>query len=217
METSLLRREKQVGNAWSFWFSRPDGFVFQGGDYTELALDKAGERRWFSIAAGPQEKDLQFCIKIADQHSTFKQGLLDLKPTQTAHLSPPMGNFNVPNQPDKLLFIAGGIGITPFRSILLEEAHRHIGHDIVLFYTARSAQHLFLNEISTDIKLIKHISGSKRLTLPDILAAVPDASERMIYLAGPEPMMEQYHEQLLTQAHPRWRLRLSYFTGYNEL
>lgn len=220
MQSKFLRRHQELEDAWSFWFSKPDGFSFVGGDYAELALINSswGDRRWFSLASSPQEGELRFVINIEARDSRFKNELLKLKPGQSASISLPMGNFNTPNKPDSLLFIAGGIGITPFRSIILEENKLKTGHDMVLLYTARQNKHLFLSEIKPNVnKLIKHSSRKERLTLEEIRQLVPDLNSRMVYLAGPEPMMTQLHDQLVELGQPRWRLRLSYFTGYNDI
>lgn len=220
MRAEFLRRRQEFDDVWSFCFSRPAGFVFSAGDYTELSLEQVdgNPRRWFSISSAPTEKDLCFTTWVAPQSSSFKQRLLHLKLGDAASFSPPMGNFNAPAKPDKLLFIAGGIGITPFRSLLVDQSTRRVGHDLAIIYTARPNQHLFLPEIKrSDAVFTKHISSSKRLSLADIKYYVPDLSDRLIYLAGPEPMMTQFFDALIASGHPRWRLRLSYFTGYQDI
>lgn len=220
MQSKFLRRHQELQDAWSFWFSKPDGFSFAGGDYSELALINGawGDRRWFSLASSPSEDELRFVINIEANDSRFKRELLQLEPGQFVSVSPPMGNFNVPNKPDTLLFIAGGIGITPFRSIILEEKELKTGHDIVLVYTARQKKHLFLSEIKpVSTKFFQHVISKNRLSLAEIRHLVPDLDTRLVYLAGPEPMMTQLHDQLLDEGHLRWRLRLSYFTGYNDI
>jgi len=220
MQAEFLSRRQEFDDVWSFCFSRPAGFVFSAGDYTELSLKQVegNHRRWFSIASAPAEKNLCFTTWVDPQSSSFKQSLLHLEPRDPVSFSPPMGNFNAPTKPDKLLFVAGGIGITPFRSLLVDQTTRPIGHDIVIIYTARPNQHLFLPEIKrSGAALTKHTTSTKRLSLDDIKQHVPDMAERLIYLAGPEPMMTQFFDALIAHGHPRWRLRLSYFTGYQDI
>lgn len=220
MEVEFLRRNQEVEGIWSFWFSRPRGFNYAAGDYTELSLERVvgNHRRWFSLASAPSESDLRITTWVDAQSSPFKQTLMNLKKGDTAHVAPPMGNFNAPPQPDKLLFIAAGIGVTPFRSLLVEQTHTPTGHDIILLYSARQNQHLFLSEIQrSKASFVQHTTAQKRLDLAEITQRISDIGERLIYLAGPEPMMTKFYEDLLTLGHPRWRLRLCYFPGYQSI
>jgi ferredoxin-NADP reductase len=220
VKATFLRRVQETEGVWSFWFSRPASFVYTAGDYTELSLEgvRTDHRRWFSLASAPSETDLRITTWVNSQSSPFKHQLLKLNAGDPVDFAPPMGNFNAPIRPDKLLFIAGGIGIAPFRSILVEQTAVPIGHDIVLFYIAQAKRHLFLPEIKrSDVSFLKQISNVSRLKLDEINRQVPDVSERLVYLAGPQPMMTQFYEEFLSGGHKRWRLRLCYFPGYQSI
>jgi len=217
MRAEFVRSQAELPDVVSFWFKPQAGFSYQAGDYTELSLGLAGiaDRRWLSLASAPFESKLQFTVKIGNPASPFKQALQNLKKGQIVYLSPPMGNFNAPDRPDKLLFLAGGVGITPFRSLGLQEKHRPVGHDIQLLYAARAKQYLFDTELATaGLSVTKLTSPGEILSLDTIGNIVPDFSQRFVYLAGPEPMMSRLHEELLDNGHARWRLRLCYFPGY---
>jgi ferredoxin-NADP reductase len=220
MQAEFIASKQLLPGVVSFWFKPPSGFIYQAGDYTEVSVGLAGvaDRRWLSIASAPVESRLQFTIKIGSPPSTFKQALLGLHPGQIVYLSPPMGNFNAPTRPDNLLFIAGGVGITPFRSILLQESQHPVGHDIRLLWTAKPGQFLFESELTkTKASVNKYPSDRRRLDLAAIQSDVDDVNDRLIFLAGPQPMTEGLYEQLLQSGHPRWRLRLCYFPGYKQI
>ncbi len=220
MQAEFIKTKQELPDVYSLWFKPPSGFTYHAGDYTELSLGVKGieDRRWLSIASSPHEPTLQFTVKIGSPPSQFKAALLKLTAGQIGFLSPPMGNFNLPNRPDKLLFIAGGVGITPFRSMILGEGHRPIGHDLKLFYAAKPKQHLFQNELK---KLGQdqtiHSAGGRPLTLDTIRQSISDIDDRLVFLAGPQPMMEGYYSKLIEAGHPRWRLRLCYFDNYQAV
>lgn len=218
MEATLVEKSQELPDAWSFTFSKPPGFHFDAGDYTEIEVYRPGfaGRRWFSIATAPHEDNLQFIIKYPPEPSEFKQELLKLTPGSTVHLSPAIGNFNLPLKDEKLLFVAGGIGITPYISMLKHMDFAGLKRDIRLIHTARG-NHLFGSFSQQHAATSLHDSRKKRLDFQEITGLVPDFATRIVYLAGPEPMMSELHEQFLSAGHPRPRLKLEYFTGYDRL
>lgn len=215
MESELVRRHQELPDVWSFYFTKPPGWRFDAGDYSEIELSSG--RRWFTIASAPHEPLLQFTIKFPPHPSRFKRDLLKLEPDSQIRLSPPIGNFNLPLTKDKLLFVAAGIGITPYRSLISDLIQRQLKHDVELIYTARGSTHIF-PELTTRLKSpYYHDSIRGRLTFDDIKARVTDSTERIVYLAGPEPMMDAMHSEFLRRGHPRPRLKLEYFTGHTEI
>lgn len=220
MQAELLKTKPELSDVLSLWFRQPAGFRYEAGDYTELSLgvDGVEDRRWLSIASAPFEPNLQFTVKMGEPLSKFKRALSSMHSGQSVYLSPPMGNFNAPNIPDRLLLVAAGVGITPFRSILLQESKQPTGHDIQLFYAAKPKQFLFESELAkARVAISKFQSDDHALTLDDIKQSIADFNERFIYLAGPQPLTEGFFNQLIDEGHPRWRLRLCYFPGYKSI
>lgn len=215
MQAEFLYKKKEISGIWSFFFSKPDGFSFKVGDYSELELhyNPHGGRRWFTIASAPHEQYLQITTPVPLQASEFKQRLNSLISGDVVRFSPAMGNFNLPLVADKLLFIAAGVGVTPYRAMIVDSSGAI--HDIHTIYASGSNRYIFCDELSRH-KLTLHDSSAHRIKPEDIFKYAPDWQQRLIYLAGPQDLMTNLHEFFLGKGHAIHRLRLSYFTNYNE-
>ena len=123
MEIKFVQKLKETPQIWSFFFTQPAGFSFEAGDYVELAIPGV-DRRWLTITSAPSEKHLQFTTKLSD--SKFKQALSQLEVGNHAVISPAIGSFNLPQTEQNLIFVAGGLGITPYRSMLAEMAMKRV-------------------------------------------------------------------------------------------
>jgi ferredoxin-NADP reductase len=219
MEISFLRKLQNAAAIWSVFFDKPAGLRFQPGDYAELALAGAGphgDKRWMSLASAPQEPEIQFTFKVSDRPSAYKKALLGLQPGDKGMISPPMGSFNLPRDAiTKLLFIAGGIGITPYRSMLKSIQLNGDHRDVVLIYVANPAEFIF-----GDILEAAHvpiIQTSESIDFNWLKKRVADIAERVCYFAGPQPFCEKLYAQAQAAGLPNAQLRLDYFEGYNEL
>lgn len=96
--------------------------------------DERGLRRHLSITSSPSENDLSFATKLSK--SAFKRTLRELSTGETIKIEKPMGRFVLEDEMrDRLIFIAGGIGITPFRSIIRYNLDAQAGHAITLVYS----------------------------------------------------------------------------------
>src|SRR5438128_2636442 len=108
----------------SFWFKPTRPVHYTAGQYIELKLphdkpDNRGERRWFTLSSYPTEPLLSITTKFTDPGSSFKRALLDMKQGQIINMSDPMGDFVLPKDDTiPLIFVAGGIGVTPVRSMI---------------------------------------------------------------------------------------------------
>lgn len=220
MDIEFLRREQVAETIWVYTFNKPSGFDFRAGDYVELAVeypaDPIGGRRWLTISSSPHEEDLQFITKLpAKAPSDYKQALHNYAPGQSATISPAIGTFHLPrNKDDKLLWVAGGVGITPFLSQMkwLEQSKQQ--RDISLLYVAKPNEHLFVEEL----KKVATIKQPAQLnSFADLAKHCPDVLSRSIFLSGPQPFCENLFYDLIKNNAPRNRLNLDYFEGYDEL
>src|SRR5674476_218591 len=125
MKAQLHHIDSETDNIKTFWFEPDKPFHFTAGQFSELYLphdhpDERGEKRWFTISSSPHEKLVSITTKFAlERGSSFKQTLSQLKPDATVELAEAMGDFVLPvDQTRPLIFIAGGIGLTPFHSML---------------------------------------------------------------------------------------------------
>jgi ferredoxin-NADP reductase len=130
-EVRLLRRETVAEGTMAFWFSRPAGFGFRAGQSILLRLisppetDAEGDGRTFTIASAPHEQELMIATRMRD--TAFKRVLKSLPPGAALTIDGPDGEMALEDSPTRpAVFLAGGIGITPFRSMALHAAQRQL-------------------------------------------------------------------------------------------
>ncbi len=140
----LIRQKEIARETRLFAFEKPKGFSFRAGQCADINLlnpkflDNAGVRRTFSIASAPYEKNLAFAVRM--RGSAFKRSLEQLTSGEEVLLEGPMGSFGLHKNLEKpAILIAGGIGITPFISILRDSHRKGEEREIVLLYSNRSA------------------------------------------------------------------------------
>lgn len=106
-----------------------------------LPNKKVQGKTWrpFSIASSPHEGVIRIGTTIPDTPSDFKKKLYTLAPSEKIHMRGPFGEFHAKKSTDPIIGIAGGIGITPFRSIAYEIAHGHISNNLHLIYASPEA------------------------------------------------------------------------------
>ncbi len=132
---------------------KPDGFSFEAGQFIEAALidpletDAEGDSRAFTLASAPQEAELVFATRLRD--SAFKRVLKNLPAGGELDIDGPFGSFTLHRDASRpAVFLAGGIGITPFRSILLQATKDALPHRLFLFYSNRHPEDAaFLEEL----------------------------------------------------------------------
>jgi len=210
METALISKTKLADEVWEFCFKKPPAFTFEAGDYVSLGITNVAAR-WLSMASHPDEKDLLFTVKIPDTSpSYFKQAFMKLVPGDSCVMSPAIGNFNLPRDDSKILFVAFGIGVTPYRAMLGGHV-KNPGH-ITLLYAAKPGQHIHEDVIKKSG--VHYIKREQRFDLTELAKLVPDYKERIIFIAGPEIACQSLYAALLHDGMPRMQLKLEYFTGY---
>lgn len=149
----LQAREEIAHGTLAFHFEKPAGFAFKPGQAIDLILsDPAvagtdGARHAFSIVSAPHEGALVVATRMRD--SAFKNALARLPLGGMAQIDGPFGALTLHNKADRAaVFLAGGIGITPFMSILRDAAHRALPHQLVLLYSNRRPEDsAFLTEL----------------------------------------------------------------------
>lgn len=138
-QLKLISRREVARNTIEYHFEKPTGFNFIPGQYGGFTLvnppltDAAGITRRFSLLSTPDDNDIAIVTRI--QSSAFKQVLKDMPLQSIVKFAGPTGNFVLHNDiPTPAVFIAGGIGIVPFYSII-KHACRHLPQQkMILFY-----------------------------------------------------------------------------------
>jgi len=226
-----FKSKKQISaTIYDFVFAADQKLRFKSGQYLEWTLphktpDTRGNRRFFTIASSPTEEDIHLGVRIAEKDgSTFKNHLLELKENDSFVASQLAGEFTLPdNAAQKLVFIAGGIGVTPFRSMVkylldADITHKNERRDIALFYLVNNEADIAYREIFEEAK---EKIGLQFVPLVDvrinaemIREKLPDFAERYFYLSGPNGMVESYKKMLSDLGVPSKQVKVDYFPGY---
>jgi ferredoxin-NADP reductase len=224
----LIHRERFAGGQELFEFRPQRLFVFQAGQHLELTLphskaDLRGERRQFTIASAPEAKTIKITTRYAEKPSTFKSHLQSLKPGQLLSATGTKGDFLLPkDKSKKLLFIAGGIGITPFRAFAESLQLKGEQRDIVLIYAARSEKEILFKDIFSSkngVKLIVIAPDSGKsgiraagMTKEILQNTIKDIRERHVYVSGPPSMVTAVTSQAVSLGVTN--ITTDSFTGY---
>lgn len=233
-----LKEKKMVGNnIYDFVFSTTYKLNFEAGQYMEWTLehspqDNRGIRRFFTIASSPTEKDVRIGVKFYPQPSSFKSNLQDFKPGDKIIASQVSGDFVLPKDKNiKLVFIAGGIGVTPFRSIIKYLIDLKEKRDITFFYSNNEEEDVAYKEIfeeaknKIDLKIfyglteIKNISPNWNgligyIDEETIRKNVADYKNCTFYISGPHHMITSFEKVLKKLGVKKCRIKTDFFPGF---
>ena len=138
----LNKRDEVAEGTMAFHFKKPDGFNFEAGQFIALILidppetDAEGNTRAFSVASAPYEEALMIATRM--RNTAFKRAIKALPLGSRIQIQGPFGSFTLDNDSTRpAALIAGGIGITPFRSMVFQAADNRAAHPIFLFYSNR--------------------------------------------------------------------------------
>lgn len=225
MRLVLDHTETLADDISTFWF-KPDGrFRYTAGEFVEVTLphdspDDRGDTRWFTLSSSPSEPLVAITSTFtAHGGSSFKQTLRALKVGDALLVSEPMGDFVVPKLATlPLVFVAGGIGSTPVRSITKWLTDTGDQRDIYVIYSIKTIDAPFVSELRDAYgeRLLVWESASGRLTAADILAFTNKPADALYYMAGPETMIELLSEQLQAQGIASRDIVTDYFPGYTD-
>jgi ferredoxin-NADP reductase/Na+-translocating ferredoxin:NAD+ oxidoreductase RnfD subunit len=233
-----LQNRIEVGKSIHDFIFVPDRAVrFRPGQYMEWTLahahsDDRGNRRYFTLASSPTEKEVHLGIRFNDPSSSFKKKMLELPQGGTMIAGQLAGEFTLPKDPNKkLVFIAGGIGITPFRSMVKYLVDRGEKRLVTLFYSNRTVSEIAYKDIFDEaerklgMRTIYAITDPGE-TLPEgngyrgridaalIQRVVPDYRERMFYVSGTHAMVTAFKKTLHDLGVHRSQIKTDFFPGF---
>ncbi len=221
-----LQEKAEIAPAiFSFWFAPHASFSFIPGQFLEWTLhhtgaDSRGIRRYFTIASSPTESGILLTAKIPEKQSTFKKALVELKPGEQAMATGAEGDFVLPKDKNKkLAFIAGGVGITPFRSMAKYLIDKNMQCDIVLLYSANRPEEFVFTELFNDAKSrgLNPVYITERVNDELIRQNIPDWKDRLFYVSGPQPMVKAIEKNLALMGIPKRDIKRDYFPGYETI
>lgn len=216
------------------FFFRPEKPVhFTAGQFTELTIrhdnpDERGIKRWFTLSSAPGEELLTITTRYAgdDKSSSFKKALWSLKPDTEVHMAEPMGDFVLPKLiQTPLIFVVGGIGITPVHSILSWLTGTDEKREIKLLYGVQSEEDIIFQDTLAKAGVHPVIAVSQpsdawggergRITAELILGLEKPSSETLIYISGPDPMVDTLSADLKKAGYGK-QLVLDGFANYKD-
>lgn len=223
MKVQFHGSEEVAKNIKTFWFKPKSPIRFIAGQFIELYLphdrpDSRGEKRWFTLSSSPKDVMVSVTVKLNPASSTFKKTLQALEPGAELDMASPMGDFILPKDRSiPLLFVAGGVGCTPFHSIIKYLHDTGEKRDITLIYAANSKEELaFVPEFEKlNDRFITLID--EPLTAQKILKIAGDDAGQYIYLSGPEPLVEVLDKDLKAKGIDPQHLRTDFFPGYSSI
>jgi ferredoxin-NADP reductase len=222
-------------------FEKPEGFIFKAGQFIEMTLtnpsqtDAEGNQRAFSIASAPEEGTLLVATRMRD--TAFKRVLGSMPIGTQVKVEGPFGNLVLHNDRARAaVFLAGGIGITPFRSILLQIIKQRLQYSVFCFFANRRPEDApFLEELEalqrryvqrpywitivptmTDMSHSDHSWNGEtgRIDASMLARHLKSAASPIYYLAGPPEMVKGLHTMLNEAGVGDDDIRSEEFAGY---
>lgn len=221
MILKIKKIKNEIKDVISVIFKKPKKFFFYPGQYLEITLpvkDRRGKNRDFTISSSPTEKFLMITTKKGV--SPFKKYLHQLKVEDEIIASHPAGTF-ILDKSSPAVFFAGGVGITPFRSMIKYAVDSKLSTPITLIYFNSSDNFLFKKVLDgwksnlPNLKVV-YIQTPTRFARRAIYPLrFRQASQLPIYyLAGPPKMVDDFSKMLLELGVDETNIRYDRFDGY---
>ena len=235
-DSTLLGSEEIAQSTREFHFDKPDGFAFTPGESINLFLPKEfpgatdDRLRAFSLASAPHEDRLTIATRM--RKSAYKEPLAAAEPGAKVRIVGPTGTMSLHDDPGRaVVMIAGGIGITPFMSILRSEAEKESPRPMALLYSNHRPENAaYLDELRDlerrldGFRLVVTMTGmaddsswdgeTRRIDAAMVKEASRDLPRPRYYIAGTPDMCEDMRQMLDDMGIADEDILSEDFTGY---
>lgn len=234
---SLTERIQIAPDIIDFVFRPRERLRYHPGQYLEWTFqhphtDSRGNRRYFTISSSPTEDTLRIGVKFYAGGSSYKRSLQNMDEKVPIVASQLAGEFILPkDKSKKLVFVAGGIGVTPYRSMLKYLIDTKEQRDIIVLFSNKYEEDIVYKDILdqaeselgirtiytlTDIeKIPQDWTGEKGRISPEMIEKyIPDWKERLFYLSGPHMMVVGFETTLRQMGLPRSLIKKDFFPGF---
>ena len=231
----LTSKEPVANGTMAFHFEKPAGFEFRAGQFCDLRIinppetDAEGDIRGFSLVHAPYEADIVIATRMRD--TAYKRVLKELPLGTEVELDAPYGDFTLhKTETTPAVFLIGGIGITPVRSMIAQATHDKTAHTITLLYANKTpADAAFTADLESYAATNPHFtfvpvmsrptegewSGESGYITEDILRKyVPDLTAPLYYLSGPAGMVAAMRKLLVEAGVNEDNIKTEEFSGY---
>ncbi|HET6622596.1 MAG TPA: FAD-dependent oxidoreductase [Candidatus Saccharimonadales bacterium] len=235
VNVKLLKKEQVANGTMAFHWQKPEGFEFRAGQFCDITLidppetDSEGDVRGFSLAYAPYENDIVTATRMRD--TAFKRVLKDLQEGTEVKFDAPYGDFTLhKTESTPAVFIIGGIGITPVRSMIAQATHDETSHKITLLFSNKTpADAPFISDLRGFAEANPNFTfvpvytdaaeaewdGERGYVDAEILKRhVADLSAPIYYLAGPAGMVKAMRQILVEAGANEDNIRTEEFSGY---
>lgn len=228
MKLKMVEKRQETKDVFSFVFEPEEPVLWDAGQYMFYKIlhdkqDSRGDTRIFTISSAPYQKKIMLTTRyLFEESSSFKKALFTKEIGESIEGLRISGYFTVQQADDKMVFIAGGIGITPFHSILLELENKKSIKDIILIYSNKREEDVIfkdtldrLNQQHSGLKIF-YIFSPQRCDQKMMKEVVPEIENRTYYLSGPTRLIKAVEEDLVLLNVPKERIKKDYFPGTEE-
>lgn len=229
----LLEKISVAEGTMQFVVSKPDGFNYRAGQTIDLTLPTEGSplTHTFSLVSAPHEENLAIATRMRD--SAYKNTLKALEPGAALSVEGPYGSFLLhADEMRPAVFLVGGIGITPFMSMIADALKRGLAHTLYLFYSNRRPEDAaFLEHLTQQAEAAPQLHVIPTMTNMDASSApwqgatgyitwemlrehIQDENNPVYYTAGPKPMVAAMRTMLTEHGVSEDDIRFEEFPGY---
>ncbi len=219
----LIKKDSLTPNTIQLSFLSQPPITFSPGQYLEWSLphqnaDIRGFRRYFTISSSPTEKEIQLTFKISPNSSSFKNSILELNVGDNVTASHLAGDFTPHNKVDDMVFIAGGIGITPFRSIIKYFLDKNLKKNIYLLYASTNQSDFVYKSLfeqakkQIGLKTEYFVSSQNQRITPETIKKIEAYQKYTYFISGPDAMVQHYKKML--QSLGLKSIKTDYFPGF---
>lgn len=216
------RKELSPGT-WEYRFKPERPLDYISGQYVIFQIlrefqDPRGSSRTFTLTSLPEDDSIAFAVQFPEPGSPYKHHLQHLEPGEKLRVTDAMGDVILPKDPaTPLVFIAGGLGIASYVSILQSLLHKSENRTIDLFYGRRSIQDNpyddLLDRVDFHSRTLK--INPERVSTPEILASLNSGA--LVYISGSQKFTEGIRAELLNHGVAHERIVFDYYDGYVSL
>ncbi len=235
-ETSLFKKEQVSKDAYSFYFKKPDDFAYIAGQYLRMTIpisnpDERGSSRFFTISSSPTENHLMITTRIIQ--SSFKKTLVSLTPEIPISILAPFGSFTLQQSENgPYIFLAGGIGVTPLRSMIRYAVDTNLILPITLITSFRTSEDIVFAEELREIA-IRHswLALIETVTRPEesakswtgktgridaslIKENIKDPFSSLFYISGAPAMVDSLAQLVQSIGVNNKKIKVEKFSGY---
>ena len=231
---TLERVEKTASGCYDYVFHTNRRVAHEPGQYLDWTIhsrrsDDRGNRRTFTIASSPSESRVRLGVKFYPNPSAYKQTMLNMKPGDVVYGAQLGGDFVLPRGHEKLAFIAGGIGVTPFRAMIQHMMDVGDARPVTLFYGNNKGNEIAYVDVfnraenELGLRTVYTVADGQQaqtnfhkgfIDAELIKREMPDYAERLFYISGPRAMVLKFEQVLAELGIARHRIKTDFFPGF---